>query len=282
MKLLRFGPDGYEQPGIMDTSGQIRDLSSVISNIDNEVISPKGLKKLREVDINSLPVIKGNPRLGVPFIGISKLVCVGLNYSDHAAESGMQVPAEPVLFMKATTSITGPNDKVIIPKNSVKTDWEVELGVVIGTKAQYVSEEKALEYVAGYCIVNDVSEREFQLERSGQWVKGKSADTFSPIGPRLVTTDEITNPQALSMWLEVNGHRYQNGNTRTMVFGVEKLVSYISNFMTLLPGDVISTGTPPGVGLGLKPPKYLKPGDGMKLGIQGLGQQQQQVVAWGT
>jgi 2-keto-4-pentenoate hydratase/2-oxohepta-3-ene-1,7-dioic acid hydratase in catechol pathway len=280
MRLLRYGPRGQEKPGLCDAQGNIRDLSKVVTQIDDAMLSPRNLAKLRRIDPASLPVVKGNPRLGVPYAGISKFVAVGLNYSDHAAEAGMPIPKEPILFMKATTSLCGPNDDVIQPKNSTKLDWEVEIGIVIGTKAQYVSESKALDHVAGYCVVNDVSERDFQLERGSQWDRGKGCDTFGPVGPWLVTTDEIVDPQGLDMWLDVNGGKRQRGNTKTMIFGCANLVSYISHFMTLLPGDLITTGTPPGVGLGMKPPQYLQPGDVMTLGIRGLGEQRQRVVAW--
>jgi 2-keto-4-pentenoate hydratase/2-oxohepta-3-ene-1,7-dioic acid hydratase in catechol pathway len=259
---------------------QIRDLSGVISNLDAQALSPAGLKKLRAINPESLPLVKGKPRLGVPYTGIGKFVAVGLNYSDHAAEAGMPVPTEPVLFMKTTTSITGPNDPVILPKDAQKGDWEVELGIVMGSTARYVPEDRALDYVAGYCVVNDVSERNYQLERGSQWDRGKGCDTFGPIGPYLVTTDEIPNPQAIDMWLDLNGQRMQTGNTRTMIFGAAYLVSYISRFMTLLPGDIITTGTPPGVGLGKKPPVFLKPGDVMTLGLSGLGEQRQEVRAF--
>jgi len=280
MKLCRFGKNGYEKPGMIDSQGMLRDLSGVVSQIDQDLISPKGLARLRKIRPESLPLIKTEPRLGVPYIGISKFVAIGLNYSDHAAESNLPVPSEPVVFMKATTSISGPNDDIIQPRGSTKLDWEVELGVVIGTKAQYVPEERALEYVAGYTIVNDVSERTFQLATS-QWDKGKGCDTFGPIGPWLVTTDEITNPQTLDMWLDVNADRMQTGNTRTMIFSVAKIVAHCSSYMTLLPGDIITTGTPPGVGMGKKPePIWLKPGDVVTLGIQGLGEQRQRVVAY--
>ena len=280
MKLCRFGKNGYEKPGLIDSQGMLRDASSVVQQIDQDTISPKGLAKLRKVRPESLPLIKTEPRLGVPYIGISKFVAIGLNYSDHAAEAGLPVPTEPVVFMKATTCISGPNDDVVQPKDSTKLDWEVELGVVIGTRAQYVSEEKALEHVAGYAIVNDVSERSFQLATS-QWDKGKGFDTAGPIGPWLVTTDEIPNPQTLEMWLDVNGERMQTGNTRTMVFSVAKIVSHVSQYMTLLPGDIITTGTPPGVGMGKKPePIWLKSGDVVTLGIQGLGEQRQRVVPY--
>jgi len=280
MKLCRYGKNGFEKPGMIDAQGNIRDLSAVVEQIDQATISPAGLAKLRKIKAETLPLVKGEPRLGVPYVGISKFVAIGLNYADHAREANMPIPPEPVVFMKATTCITGPNDKVIVPKNSTKLDWEVELGVVICKKAQYVPEDKALDYVAGYCVVNDVSERAFQLQ-SSQWDKGKGCDTFGPIGPWLVTTDEIRDPQNLDMWLDVNGRRMQKGNTRTMIFGVAKLVSYCSQYMTLLPGDIITTGTPPGVGLGMKPdPVFLKPGDVMNLGIQGLGEQRQDVVAY--
>jgi 2-keto-4-pentenoate hydratase/2-oxohepta-3-ene-1,7-dioic acid hydratase in catechol pathway len=279
MKLCRFGKNGYEKPGMIDSQGMLRDLSGVVTQIDQDLISPKGLARLRKIRPESLPLIKTEPRLGVPYIGISKFVAIGLNYSDHAAESNLPVPSEPVVFMKATTSISGPNDDIVQPRGSTKLDWEVELGVVIGTKAQYVPEDKALDYVAGYTIVNDVSERAFQLATS-QWDKGKGCDTFGPIGPWLVTTDEITNPQTLDMWLDVNADRMQTGNTRTMVFPVARIVAHVSNYMTLLPGDIITTGTPPGVGMGKKPePIWLKPGDVVTLGIQGLGEQRQRVVA---
>jgi len=279
MKLCRFGKNGYEKPGMIDSQGMLRDLSGVVTQIDQDLISPKGLARLRKIRPESLPLIKTEPRLGVPYIGISKFVAIGLNYSDHAAEANLPVPSEPVVFMKATTSISGPNDDIVQPRGSTKLDWEVELGVVIGTKAQYVPEDKALEYVAGYAIVNDVSERAFQLATS-QWDKGKGCDTFGPIGPWLVTTDEITNPQTLDMWLDVNADRMQTGNTRTMVFSVAKIIAHVSNYMTLLPGDIITTGTPPGVGMGKKPnPVWLKPGDVVTLGIQGLGEQRQRIVA---
>ena len=280
MKLCRYGKNGFEKPGMIDAQGNIRDLSAVVEQIDQATISPAGLAKLRKIKAETLPLVKGEPRLGVPYVGISKFVAIGLNYADHAHEANMAIPPEPIVFMKTTTSITGPNDKVIVPRNSTKLDWEVELGVVICKKAQYVPEDKALDYVAGYCVVNDVSERAFQLQ-SSQWDKGKGCDTFGPIGPWLVTTDEIRDPQNLDMWLDVNGRRMQKGNTRTMIFGVAKLVSYCSQYMTLLPGDILTTGTPPGVGMGVKPdPVWLKPGDVMNLGIQGLGEQRQDVVAY--
>jgi 2,4-diketo-3-deoxy-L-fuconate hydrolase len=280
MKLVRYGDSGRELPGVLDSESEIHDLSTVIPDLAGSALSPSGLERLRALDVSTLPVVSGDPRIGPCVAGVGKFICIGLNYSDHAAESGMAVPAEPVVFMKATSCIWGPNDEVVIPKGSTKSDWEVELGVVIGSTAKYVSEEDALSHVAGYCVVNDLSERAFQLEGTGQWVKGKSADTFGPIGPWLVTADEIHDPQALDMWLEVDGHRYQNGSTRTMVFGVAHLISYLSRFMSLQPGDIISTGTPPGVGLGQKPPIYLRPGNVMTLGIEGLGRQRQQVVAW--
>jgi len=279
MKLLRYGPAGQEKPGMLDRQGKIRDLSAKIPDITGAQLSPTALDDLRRINPESLPLVPGTPRVGPCVGGISKLVCVGLNYSDHAAETGAPVPTEPILFMKATTAICGPNDEVILPRGSKKSDWEVELGIVIGTKASYVPKERSLDHVAGYCIVNDVSEREFQMERLGQWTKGKSADTFAPIGPWMVSKDEVADPQSLDLYLDVNGERRQRGNTRTMIFGVQHLVSYISQFMTLLPGDVIPTGTPPGVGLGMKPPVFLKPGDVMRLGISGLGEQIQKVVA---
>jgi 2-keto-4-pentenoate hydratase/2-oxohepta-3-ene-1,7-dioic acid hydratase in catechol pathway len=278
MKLLRFGNRGQERPGMLDSKGAVRDLSGVVGDIAGSALLPDGLERLRKIRPEELPLVDGNPRIG-PCVGsVGKFICIGLNYSDHAAESGMAVPAEPVVFMKATSSIMGPNDEVMIPRGSEKTDWEVELGVVIGREARYVEEADALSYVAGYCVVNDLSERAFQLEGTGQWVKGKSADTFGPIGPWLVTADEVPDPQALDLWLEVDGHRYQNGSTGTMVFGVAHLVSYLSRFMSLQPGDVISTGTPPGVGLGQKPPVYLRSGNVIRLGIEGLGEQRQVVV----
>ncbi|HLK03280.1 MAG TPA: fumarylacetoacetate hydrolase family protein [Candidatus Acidoferrum sp.] len=280
MKLVRWGNAGAERPGLIDGTGRIRDLSGVVADIAKETLSPDSVKKLSSIDASRLPVAEGTPRIG-PCVGaVGKFVCIGLNYSDHAAESGMKVPAEPVVFMKATSAICGPYDKVVIPRSAEKADWEVELGVVIGKEARYVDERDALSHVAGYCVVNDLSERAFQLEGTGQWVKGKSADTFGPIGPWLVTHDEVPDPQNLHLWLEVDGKRYQDGTTKTMVFGVAHLVSYLSRFMSLQPGDIISTGTPPGVGLGQKPPVYLRPGNVMRLGIDGLGEQQQEVVAW--
>jgi 2,4-diketo-3-deoxy-L-fuconate hydrolase len=280
MKLLRYGPRGQEKPGLLDAEGRIRDLSGHVPDIAGEVLSPAGLARLAALDPASLPLVQDTPRLG-PCVGvIPKIVAVGLNYSDHAAETGAKPPPEPILFMKATSAINGPNDDVMLPKNSVKTDWEVELGVVIGSVTRYVSPADSLSHVAGYCVVNDVSEREFQIERAGQWDKGKSADTFAPIGPWLVTTDEIPDPQALALFLDVNGVRRQTGTTRNMIFGVAHLISYISHFMTLMPGDVIPTGTPPGVGMGMKPPSYLKAGDEVRLGISGLGEQRQTIVAF--
>jgi 2-keto-4-pentenoate hydratase/2-oxohepta-3-ene-1,7-dioic acid hydratase in catechol pathway len=279
MKLLRYGPKGQEKPGLLDAQGRIRDLSGVVPDISGATIGPAGLAKLRGLDPASLPLVDGTPRLGPCVGGVGKFVCIGLNYSDHAAESGLQVPPEPVVFMKATSAICGPNDDVEIPRKSLKTDWEVELGVVIGRHAKYVAEQDALAYVAGYCVVNDVSEREFQAERAGQWTKGKSHDTFGPIGPWLVTADEVPDPHNLKMWLEVDGHRYQNGSTATMVYKVPFLIAYLSQFMSLQPGDIISTGTPPGVGLGQKPqPIYLKPGQVMHLSVEGLGEQRQRTV----
>jgi 2-keto-4-pentenoate hydratase/2-oxohepta-3-ene-1,7-dioic acid hydratase in catechol pathway len=279
MKLLRYGPEGREKPGILDADGRIRDLSEIVSDISSTVLGSDVLAAIRGVNLTSLPAVSGEPRIGPCVAGVGKFICIGLNYSDHAAESGMAVPAEPVVFMKATSSIMGPNDNVVIPRGSTKSDWEVELGVVIGKKAKYVSESEALSHVAGYCLINDLSERAFQLEGTGQWVKGKSADTFGPIGPWLVTPDEVPDPQALNLWLEVDDHTYQRGSTRTMVFDVAFLISYLSHFMSLQPGDIISTGTPPGVGLGQKPPKYLRPGNTIRLGIDGLGTQNQLVVA---
>ncbi|MBB3235739.1 fumarylacetoacetate hydrolase family protein [Phyllobacterium endophyticum] len=277
MKLLRYGPVGQEKPGLVDKDGKVRDLSAHVSDIAGAAISPDGLKKLAAIDPQSLPVVEVE-RYGPCVAGTGKFICIGLNYSDHAAETGATVPPEPIIFMKATSAIVGPNDDVEIPRGSLKTDWEVELGVVIGKHAKYVSEDEALDHVAGYCLINDVSERAFQAERQGQWTKGKSADTFGPTGPWLVTKDEVADPQNLKMWLEVNGHRYQNGSSATMVYGVKYLVSYLSQFMSLHPGDIISTGTPPGVGLGQKPNVFLKEGDVITLGIEGLGEQRQHVV----
>lgn len=278
MKLLRHGPSGAEKPGILHSDGTVRDLSGVVPDIGGATLSDAGLAALRAVDAGSLPVVTA-ARLGPCVAGTGKFICIGLNYSDHAAETGATVPPEPIIFMKATSAIVGPNDPIIIPRGSVKTDWEVELAVIIGTKAKYVSQADAMAHVAGYAVANDVSERAFQSERSGQWTKGKSCDNFGQIGPWLVTRDEVADPQDLPMWLTVNGKTMQNGSTKTMVYGVAYLVSYLSQFMTLHPGDVISTGTPPGVGLGMKPPQYLKAGDVVELGIQGLGQQRQNVIA---
>jgi len=281
MKLMRYGAKGAEKPALIDSDGAVRDLSGVLLDITGATLSKDNLATLAAVDIASLPVVANPGRIAPPWQGVGKFLCVGLNYADHAAESGMAVPAEPVLFMKATSAVIGANDAVVMPQESKKSDWEVELGVVIGTTARYVSEADALSHVAGYCVVNDLSEREYQLERGGQWDKGKGCDTFGPIGPWLVTADEVADPQNLGLWLEVNGKRVQDGNTKTMVFGVANLVSYISRFMTLYPGDIISTGTPPGVGMGQKPSAvYLKPGDTMRLGIDGLGEQTQTVHAW--
>jgi 2-keto-4-pentenoate hydratase/2-oxohepta-3-ene-1,7-dioic acid hydratase in catechol pathway len=282
MRLCRYGKAGYEKPGVIDAEGRLRDLSKVVDSIGPKEISPRGLKMLTRLKPETLPPVNGSARFGVPYVGIGKFIAIGLNYSDHAKEAGQPIPTEPIIFMKATTCINGPHDDVIQPKNSTKLDWEVELGVVIGSKAQYVSEADALNHVAGYCVVNDVSERAFQLGRpGGQWDKGKGFDTAGPIGPWLVTADEIRDPQSLDMWLDVNGKRMQSGNTRTMIFGVARIVSDVSHYMTLLPGDIIATGTPPGVGFGMKPnPVFLKPGDVMTLGIQGLGEQKQKVVAY--
>ena len=280
MKLVRHGPAGAEKPGLVDSSGAIRDLSRHVGDIDGATLSPGSLAALAAIDPVSLPVVEAGTRLGCPVGNVGKLLCIGLNYTDHAKETGQPIPNEPVLFMKATTAISGPNDNVVLPKGSVKSDWEVELGVVIGSRASYVEESDALDYVAGYCLVNDVSERQFQLEGTGQWVKGKSADTFAPIGPWVVTKDEVPDSGALDMWLEVDGRRYQDGNTRTMIFDVKTIVSYVSRHMTLMPGDVVPTGTPPGVGAGRKPQVFLKPGNVMRLGIAGLGEQRQVVVAY--
>jgi 2,4-didehydro-3-deoxy-L-rhamnonate hydrolase len=280
MKLMRHGPKGHEKPAILDAQGQVRDLSGLIGDIAPRHLGPEGLAALRALDVSKLPVVPQG-RLGVPWVGMSKFIAIGLNYADHAAESGMPIPKEPVVFTKAISCAVGANHPVVLPKGSVKGDWEVELGVVIGSRARYVSEADALKHVAGYCVVNDVSEREYQLERGTQWDKGKGCDTFGPIGPWLVTADEVGDPQNLAMWLEVNGHRYQKGNTKTMVFSCAQLVSHLSEFMTLEPGDLITTGTPPGVGLGIKPnPVYLKPGDTMRVWIEKLGEQNQTVHAW--
>lgn len=278
MKLMRVGQPGQEKPAILDAEGKVRDLSAHVKDIGGDAISPEGLKKIAAIDVGTLPVLN-EERIGACVAGTGKFICIGLNFSDHAAETGATVPPEPVIFMKATSAIVGPNDNVVIPRGSEKTDWEVELGVVIGKTAKYVSEADALDYVAGYCVSHDVSERAFQTERAGQWTKGKSCDTFGPIGPWLVTKDEITDPQNLGMWLKVNGQTMQDGSSKTMVYGVAHVVSYLSQFMSLHPGDVISTGTPPGVGMGLKPPRYLKAGDVVELGIEGLGSQKQTFVA---
>jgi 2,4-diketo-3-deoxy-L-fuconate hydrolase len=281
MKLMRYGAKGAEKPALVDAKGVVRDLSGDLTDISAHTLTPHGLKRLRELDIASLPIVAKPGRIAPPWSGCCKFLCVGLNYADHAAESNLPVPAEPVLFTKTLSSLVGCNDPVVLPQGSVKSDWEVELGVVIGSTARYVTEADALKHVAGYCVVNDVSEREYQIERGGTWDKGKGCDTFGPVGPWMVTADEVPDPQALTMWLDVNGQRMQNGSTRTMVFGVAQLVSYISRFMTLYPGDLISTGTPPGVGMGKKPtPVFLKAGDEMRLGIAGLGEQQQRVHAW--
>ncbi|PVM77559.1 fumarylacetoacetate hydrolase family protein [Caulobacter radicis] len=281
MKLLRYGPKGAEKPGLLDADGKIRDLSGVVSDITGAELSPASLKTLAAIDPATLPLVEGSPRYGVPVNGVSKFIAVGLNFADHAAESNLPIPAEPVLFTKAVSCLQGPNDPVMIPRGSEKTDWEVELGVVIGSRASYVTEAEALDYVAGYVLINDVSERAFQIERGGTWDKGKGCDTFGPVGPWMVTSDEVGDPQNLSMWLDVNGQRKQDGSSKTMIFPISKLVSYISEFMTLEPGDLITTGTPPGVGMGQKPqPVYLKAGDEIRLGIEKLGEQRQIVVAW--
>ena len=281
MKLVRYGAKGKEKPGLIDKEGKLRDLSGVIPDITSAHLSGAALSKLAKIKTNTLPLVKGKPRYGVPLADVGKFLAIGLNYSDHAAEAGMPCPKEPIIFFKADTSISGPNDPVMLPKGSKKSDWEVELGVVIGKKARYISKKDALKHVAGYCVINDVSEREYQIERGGTWDKGKGCDTFGPVGPWLVTADEIKNPQKLGMWLDVNGKRFQTGTTKTMIFDVQTIVSYVSEFMTLMPGDIITTGTPPGVGMGVKPkPRYLKAGDVMTLGIDGLGEQRQEVVAF--
>ncbi|MDO3381231.1 fumarylacetoacetate hydrolase family protein [Gilvimarinus algae] len=279
MKLLRFGEPGRERPGIIDSQQQIRDLSSIVGDISGQTLTPEGLAKIQACDINTLPVVSNTHRIGPCVSGVGKFICIGLNYVDHCEETGAEVPAEPVVFMKATSAITGPNDGVIMPRGSEKLDWEVEMGIVIGRETRYVDEADALDYIAGYCVVHDVSERSFQLERGGQWDKGKGCDSFGPIGPYLVTADALSDPLNLDIWLSVNGKLYQNSNTRNMVFGPAKLVSYLSQFMSLQPGDIISTGTPPGVGLGQKPPVYLKVGDKIRLGIKGLGEQEQSVLS---
>jgi 2-keto-4-pentenoate hydratase/2-oxohepta-3-ene-1,7-dioic acid hydratase in catechol pathway len=281
MKLMRYGAKGAEKPALVDAQGHVRDLSGVLADITAHTLTPKGLDRLRALDPSTLPLVEKPGRIAPPWSGCEKFLCIGLNYADHAAESNLPIPKEPILFMKPISARVGPNDPVVLPQGSVKSDWEVELGVVIGSKARYVSEAEALSHVAGYCVINDVSEREYQIERGGTWDKGKGCDTFGPVGPWLVTSDEVGDPQNLAMWLEVNDHRFQNGNTKTMIFGVAQLVSYVSRFMTLYPGDLISTGTPPGVGMGVKPsPVYLKAGDTIKLGIEKLGVQQQSVHAW--
>ena len=280
MKLMRHGPKGYLKPALVDAQGRVRDLSGVLNGISANTLSPANLKRLRAIDPASLPVVGMPGRIAPPWSGMGKFICVGLNYADHAVESGSPIPVEPVLFMKPGSAVIGCNDAVVLPQGSRKSDWEVELGVVIGSRARYVSQAQALAHVAGYCVVNDLSEREYQLERGGSWDKGKGCDTFGPVGPWLVTADEVPDPQALSMWLDVNGKRFQTGHTRNMLFTVAQLVSYISRFMTLFPGDLISTGTPPGVGMGQRPPVFLKPGDEMRSWIQGLGEQRQRVYAW--
>ena len=280
MKLLRYGPAGQEKPGLLDRDGKIRDLSGAVRDIDGETLAPASLDRLRRLDPSTLPLVPGTPRLGPSVARVSKLVTIGLNYRAHAAETGAAIPKEPIFFMKATTSICGADDDVIIPKGSQKTDWEVELGIVIGSTARYIAVHDAPKHIAGYCIVNDVSEREFQIERGGQWTKGKSADTFAPIGPWVVTADELPDPGNLGLWTEVNGKRVQNSNTSDLIFGINEIVSYVSHFMTLLPGDIIPTGTPSGVGLGMKPPQFLKSGDRMRLSVEGLGEQNQRLVAF--
>jgi 2,4-didehydro-3-deoxy-L-rhamnonate hydrolase len=278
MKLVRFGAPGKEKPGFLGPDGKIRDLSDFVEDITGEVVTPKGLAKLRKLNPDKMISIKGKPRFGPCIANPQKFIAIGLNYSDHAAESGLQVPPEPVVFTKQVSCLSGPNDDVLLPPKSKKADWEVELGVIIGTRAKNISKADALDHVAGYCTINDLSEREFQIERSGQWTKGKSYDSFGPVGPWLVTADEVPDPQNLQMWLDVNGKRMQNGNTKTMVYNVAHIVAYLSEFFTLMPGDIITTGTPPGVGMGMKPPQYLQPGDVIRLGIEGLGEQEQNVV----
>lgn len=279
MKLLRYGPAGAEKPGVLDADGAIRDLSGAVADISGDALLPDSIEKLKAIDPASLPKVDGSPRIGACVGNVGKFMCIGLNYSDHAAETGGEVPSEPILFMKANSAIQGPNDDVIIPRDSEQTDWEVELGFVIGKGGKYINEADAMSHVAGYCVVNDVSERNFQIRMEGQWTKGKSCDTFGPLGPWLVTADEVADPQALGLWTEVNGHRYQNGNTNTMVYGVQYLISYLSKFMSLHPGDVVATGTPPGVGMGQKPRVFLKPGDTMRLGVDGMGVQEQKLIA---
>jgi 2,4-didehydro-3-deoxy-L-rhamnonate hydrolase len=279
MKLLRYGEQDHEQPGVLDSQGKIRSLVGIVPDIGGEALGEEVLARLRQLDLSTLPIVESNVRLGPCVAGTSKIIGIGLNYADHAAETGAEIPTEPVIFMKATSAISGPNDDIEIPRGSTKTDWEVELGVVIGKRAKYISEAEAMDYIAGYCVVNDVSERAFQKDRCGTWDKGKGCDTFAPLGPWLVTWEEIPDPQQLRLWLEVDGHRYQDGSTSTMIFGVAKLVSYISEFMSLLPGDIITTGTPPGVGMGQKPMVFLKPGQIIRLGVSELGEQQQRTVA---
>ncbi|MCA3559607.1 MAG: fumarylacetoacetate hydrolase family protein [Aestuariivirga sp.] len=278
MKLLRYGAKGKEKPGLLDSEGRLRDLSAVIPDITGETIAPKSIARLKKIKPESLPLVRGKPRIGACIANPQKFIAIGLNYSDHAAESGLQVPKEPVVFTKQVSCLSGPFDDVTLPPKSRKSDWEVELGVIIGARAKNIRKADALKHVAGYCTINDLSEREFQTERSGQWTKGKSYDTFGPVGPWLVTADEVPDPQNLAMWLDLNGKRVQNGSTSTMVFGVAHIVAYLSEFFTLMPGDIITTGTPPGVGMGMKPPRFLKPGDTMRLGIEGLGEQAQKVV----
>ena len=281
MKLLRYGPVGQEKPGLLDAEGRIRDLSGHLADLGPASLGREALARLAGIDAASLPVVDGSPRLGTPVANVGKFIAIGLNFADHAAESNLPVPKEPIVFTKAITSLSGPNDPVMLPKDSVKSDWEVELGIVIGTRASYVEEAQALDHVAGYCLINDVSEREYQIERGGTWDKGKGCDTFGPVGPWLVTSDEVGDPQSLDMWLDLNGKRMQTGNTRTMIFTCAQIVSYVSRFMTLMPGDIITTGTPPGVGMGMKPdPVFLKAGDVMTLGIEKLGEQRQDVTAW--
>ena len=280
MKLLRYGPPAHERPGLLDSQGRIRDLSILIGELTADRLSPESLKVLDHIEVQALPIVEGTPRLGIPYVGTGKFIAIGLNYSDHAKETNQAIPKEPMVFLKATSCLNGPYDDIVLPKDSTKADWEVELGVVIGTTAQYVSEADALKHVAGYCLVNDVSERGFQIERGGTVDKGKGCDTFGPVGPYLVTANEVGDPQALDMWLELNGTRMQTGSTQTMIFGVAKLISYVSLFMSLHPGDLITTGTPPGVGFARKPPIHLKPGDAIRAGITKLGEQRQRVVSW--
>jgi 2-keto-4-pentenoate hydratase/2-oxohepta-3-ene-1,7-dioic acid hydratase in catechol pathway len=277
MKLLRYGPKGREKPGILDKDGKIRSLAKIVKDINGDALSPANLAKIKKANIAKLPLVPGKPRIGACIANPQKFIAIGLNYSDHAAESGLKVPPEPVVFTKQVSCLSGPNDTVMIPPKSEKSDWEVELGVIIGRKAKNIKEKDAMKHVAGYCTINDLSEREFQVERHGQWTKGKSYDTFGPVGPWLVTKDEVKDPQKLHMWLDLNGKRVQDGNTATMVYGVAHIVAYLSQFFTLMPGDIITTGTPPGVGMGMKPPRYLKPGDKMVIGIEGLGVQRQVV-----